>query len=67
MQELCRMIQQQTKDIVTNSGEFAAIEQEKTADLDTQFSTSIQQISSQLVEQEESLKLQDTENKGNNY
>lgn len=56
------MIQQQTKDIVANSGEFAATEKHKTEELDAQFTTSIDQISSQLVEQEESLALQDAEN-----
>jgi chromosome segregation ATPase len=57
------MIQQQIKDIASNSGDFAAVEREKAANLDTQFTTSIEQISLQLVEQEESLASQDAENK----
>lgn len=63
LQELCRMIQQQTKDIVANSGEFESEDLKKTTAQDTQFTTSIEQISSQLVEQEDSLKAQDAENK----
>lgn len=59
------MIQQQTKEIIANNGEFVAAEKEKATELDTQFTSSIQQISQQLVEQEKSLELQDAENKGN--
>jgi len=62
LQELCRLIQQQTKDVIANSSELDAEEKKTAASLDTQFTSSIEHITSQLVSQEKSLADQDAEN-----
>ena len=62
LQDLCHLVQKQIKEIGVNSENAALASKKETEELNSQFSSSIEEINSQLGHQEEALTLQKTEN-----